>query len=46
MLLISDIHAQIVQHIQSLNPDFRQRVRQQAGNDVKPVQFSNKILDF
>lgn len=45
LLLIGDVHAQVIQGVQSLRSDIRFRVRQEAGDDVKTSQFTQEILE-
>lgn len=45
LLLIADVHAQVIQGIQSLHSDIRFRVRKEAGDDVKTSKFTKEILE-
>lgn len=44
LLLIADVHAQVIQGIQSLHSDIRVGVRKEAGDDVKTSKFTKEIL--
>lgn len=45
LLLIADVHAQVIQGVQSLHSDIRFRVRKEAGDDVKTSKFTKEILE-
>lgn len=45
LLLVTDVHAQVIQGIQCLHSDIRFRVRKEAGNGMKTSKFTKEILE-
>lgn len=45
VLLVADVHAQVVQGIQSLHSDIGVGVRKEAGDDVKTSKFTKEVLE-